>query len=358
MSTATDLRHAVDELYAALAAHDLQPLWTQGRDLMPFHPEPATRAWLWRWHTLRALAESAGELIAIDRGGDRRVLSLSNPGLKGRPFATSTLWGAVQYLGPHESAPAHRHTPGAIRFVLEGDGVWTTVNGDACDMHPGDLVLTPSWNWHDHSNETGRPMIWFDGLDLPTAAALDAIFYEDYPGELRQPVHQAHNASERTFGGRATVPLGTRVATPHSPLLVYRWADTDTALSALLQQEEKAMVSVEFVNPTSGEPALPTLGCEMHRLRSAARTPGQRKVGSSIFVVFRGAGSSVINGERFDWGRGDMFVAPSWALVEHEAEEPTDLFALSDRPVLQRLGLYREETVPQPQSVLHTFQPK
>ena len=77
--------------------------------------------------------------MTIERGGDRRVLALANPGLAGLPYTSSTLWGAIQYLGPGEAAPAHRHTPSAIRFVMVGSGVYTTVNGDACDMEPGDL---------------------------------------------------------------------------------------------------------------------------------------------------------------------------------------------------------------------------
>ncbi len=356
-STATSLEPALEEFYADLAAKDLQPLWTQSRDLMPDHPQPATLPWLWRWPTLRALAERAGQLITVERGGDRRVLSLANPGLHGLPFASSTLWGAVQYLGPRESAPAHRHTPGAIRFVLEGDGVWTTVNGDACDMHRGDLVLTPSWNWHDHNNGSDRPMLWFDGLDLPTVKALDAIFYEDYP-HVTQPVEGAHNASERAFAGRATLPLGRSAAARHSPLLTYRWGDTDRSLAALVESQGGPVVSLEFVNPLSGQAALPTLGCEMYRLLPPDRTPAHRKAGSSVFVVFRGSGSSIINAQRFDWAQGDTFVVPSWAAVEHQASAVSDLFAITDRPILEVLGLFREERLTQPQEVHSVFEPK
>jgi gentisate 1,2-dioxygenase len=127
--------------YRTLQEHNLHPLWPIADQLLTETPQPATRPWMWRWTSLLALAERAGELIAIHEGGDRRVLSLANPGLLGRPFATSTLWGAVQYLNAGEHAPAHRHTPGAIRFILRGDGVHTTVDGDACDMHQGDAQL-------------------------------------------------------------------------------------------------------------------------------------------------------------------------------------------------------------------------
>src|SRR6266487_4392220 len=144
--TRTSEQSRLDQFYADVAGYDLKPLWPVAQELMPLEPKPRTVPWLWRWKTLRELAERSGELITIDRGGDRRVLSLANPG-------------------------------------LEGDGVSTTVDGDACDMHPGDLVLTPSWNWHDHNSSSERSMIWFDGLDMPTVNALDAVFFEQYPDE-------------------------------------------------------------------------------------------------------------------------------------------------------------------------------
>ncbi len=346
-----------DEFCGALAAKDLQPLWTQAARLMPPEPIPRTVPWLWKWSSVLPLARRAGELITIERGGDRRVLALANPGLAGLPYTSSTLWGAYQYLGPHESAPAHRHTPSALRFVVEGSGVWTTVDGDACDMSAGDLVLTPSWTWHDHSNPTDAPMVWFDGLDLPLAAALEAVFFEPHP-ELMQRVQADHNASERVHGGRAVRPLGEPAQPRHSPLLVYRYRDTDAALRDLLRARGGPLASIELVNPSNGASALPTLGCEMHRLVPGACTPARRRVGSSVMVVFSGAGHSVIRGERFDWERGDVFVVPSWAAVEHEAAEPADLFAVTDRPVLEALHLHREETLDAPQQVLRTFSPK
>jgi gentisate 1,2-dioxygenase len=358
---ATDARDTLevsyDEFCGALAAKDLQPLWTQAARLMPREPIPRTLPWLWRWASVLPLARRAGDLITIERGGERRVLALANPGLGGLPYTSSTLWGAYQYLGARESAPAHRHTPSALRFVVEGSGVWTTVDGDACDMGPGDLVLTPSWTWHDHSNPTDVPMVWFDGLDLPLAASLEAVFFEPHP-ELMQAVPADHNASARLFGGRAVRPLGEPPNPRHSPLYVYRRRDTDAALAELLRARGGAQASIEFVNPSNGASVMPTLGCEMHRLVAGQRTPARRRVGSAIFVVFSGAGHSIIGGERFDWERGDVFVVPSWTAVDHEASEPADLFAVTDRPVLEALHLYREEMLDGPQEVLRTFAPR
>lgn len=342
--------------YDDLAAVDLQPLWTQTRSLMPAVPAPAAMPWLWEGETLRALATRARDLITIERGGERRVLALANPGLGGAPFATPTLWGAIQALGPHESAPAHRHTAAAIRFVLEGDGVWTTVDGDACRMHPGDLVLTPAWTFHDHTNDGDEAMLWFDGLDLPLAAALDAIFYENHPA-LNQPV-RGFDLSEQAYAAGGRLPSGTPRDMPHSPLLVYRWEQSDALLSALLAASGGPMASIDFVDPTTGGPALPTMSCALHRLAPGGRSPSRRKTGSSIFVVYRGEGRSVIDGQTFHWTDGDMFVVPSWQSVDHEAEVASDLFEVSDEASLRALRLFREETLDAHQAALSVFAPR
>lgn len=348
----------IADFYRDLDHNDLQPLWTQNKQLMPLEPPARMTPYLWKRKPMVALAERAGELITINRGGDRRVLSLANPSLGGVPYATPTLWGAIQYLNPHESAPGHRHTPGAIRFVLEGTGTWTTVDGDAIDMEEGDLILTPPWHWHDHNNGGDKRMIWFDGLDLPFVKALDAIFFENYPVEELQPI-KGHNQSEVGYGGRGTVPVGAstgQTQTPYSPLLAYRWADTDATLSAMSDATDDAAVRLEFVNPVNGNSVMPTLACEMHRITAGKRTEAARKVGTSVFVALHGSGSTVIDGIRHDWEPGDMFAVPSWAVVDHEAHEQADLFAISDAPILKALSLYREQVVGGAQQVTATFQ--
>jgi gentisate 1,2-dioxygenase len=350
----------LDAFYAELAAARLQALWTITEDLLPAEPRPAAVPWLWPAATMRPLAERAIRLVPVERGGERRVLSLVNPGLGGRPYAAGTLWGAIQCLGPHESAPAHRHTPGAIRFILEGAGVWTTVDGDACDMGPGDLILTPAWAWHDHVNGGDESMFWFDGLDLPMIQALDAIFFEPHP-DLQQPVKGEHNTSERAYraaAGRFTPDQVTDATEPiSSPLLIYRWADTDAELARLAARTGRAAVSLEFTNPETGTSVLPTLACGMHRIAGGHATLPVRRTGNTVYVVFRGEGYTVMGGQRFDWRAGDMFVAPSWTPVDHHAGTQADLFSIGDAPVLRALGVYREETLAAPQTVTSTFQP-
>ena len=341
----------LDSLYSDIATADLQPLWTQ-TGLLPATPNRLTPH-IWRWKTLRDLAERSGELVGIDRGGDRRVLSLSHPDLGGLPFATHTLWAAVQFLRGGELAPAHRHTPAALRFVLEGSGVWTLVDGDPVHMAPGDLVLTPSWAWHEHHNPGTEPMIWFDGLDLPLVRNLDAVFFEPGGEELSsyEPTLASH--SEGRYGGAGLLPGGVEPAIVRDPatgrssqLLAYRWAATDAALSRLIESTGRRQASVRYADPASGRDIMPTLRAEMHRVLAGHRTPTTRSAGSGIWVVYRGSGATVIDGRRFRWTAGDMFVIPSWAAVDHEADGDADLFLLSDGAVLDALGLARtrEET--------------
>ncbi len=230
MSLSHTVEVGYDEFCGALAAHDLKPLWKIARQLMPEVPLATTEAWLWKWDHILPLAIRAGEIITIERGGDRRVLALANPGLKGLPFTSTTLWGALQYLGPGESAPAHRHTPSAIRFVLSGSGVYTTVNGDACDMEAGDLILTPNWNWHDHNNQSDKPMLWFDGLALPLLTTLESIFFKTTLDQLQ--LVESRNRSEQGFAGVGLRELGVSSPVAHSPLLRYRWGETERTLEA------------------------------------------------------------------------------------------------------------------------------
>ncbi|WP_043453913.1 cupin domain-containing protein [Streptomyces fulvoviolaceus] len=345
---------ALDTLYEDIAHKDLQPLWELSGLLTP---TPSVKAVPYRWSgkELRDLGERAGELVPIDRGGDRRVLSLSNPGLDGAPYATATLWGAVQYLGAGETAPAHRHTPAALRFVLEGEGVWTLVDGDPLHMAAGDLILTPSWTWHEHHNPGDTPVTWFDALDLPLVEALDAVFFEPGDGRTAQGATAERSASERQFGGGpGLLPGGASAPAPaHSPLLRYRWADTDRTLAGQLTEpsSEAARTGhahIRFADPTNGRDVLPTLRCEMHRYLPGHTAPEQRHTGSVLIAVFHGTGVVVLDGVRHDVAPGDLIAVPSWTSQRVLADGPLDLFTVSDTPVLEALGLYRTEQVSDP----------
>ncbi len=333
----------VDEFYKMVAEKDLQPLWTQ-KGLMLGEPPIRDVPFHWRWSDIKKLSERSGELIPIDRGGDRRVLSLTNPGLGGLPYASTTLWGAIQYLGPQEVAPAHRHSAAALRFVVEGSGVWTLVNGDPVAMEPGDLVLTPNWTWHEHHNPGDTPMMWFDALDLPLIRSVDALFYEDGPDFMVNRLVDAVSSSELEFGGGAgLVPFDMEDEQPnHSPLLAFRWKDTERTLESLLSRRQDGYAALRFSDPTNGKDVMPTMRCSMHRVAAGSEISPRQTTGSSIWLTFAGSARVSVGESEFQLEHGDLFVVPSWASMALSANEQTDLFCVSDAPVLEALGLMRQ----------------
>ena len=185
--------------YAELERHHLVALWNVNKSLLPKEPRSRCVPHLWRWDTMLPLVRRAAEVAPLSRAAERRVLGFINPGLPDRFGATHTLWAGFQYVLPREVAPAHRHSPAAIRFVIQGEGAFTTVDGDKCLMGRGDLVLTPPWTWHDHGHEGAEPMIWLDGLDLPLVAEMEATFFEPFAGDV-QPLLKPVGDSESRYG--------------------------------------------------------------------------------------------------------------------------------------------------------------
>ena len=351
---------ALERLYADFAAAHMTPLWTQRAGLMPPSPEPDAVPMLWRWSTLYPLAARSGELVPVGRGGERRAIALANPGLPGTAYATPTLWAAIQYLGPREEAPAHRHTQTAFRFVVEGEGVWTNVEGadgqvDPIAMRRGDLLLTPGMAFHEHHNTTDHPMAWIDGLDIPLVRQLDAGFFEFGPEVLATTETPAVSRNERLWGHPGLRPVGAPDASA-SPLKAYRWAHTDAAVTAQLALEREGRpgvvspghAAVRFSNPATGGDALPTMRCEMHRLAPGAATETVRVVGSAVWQVFSGSGTVSVGSERYELATGDLFAVPSWAPVTIHTDGGLDAFRFSDDPVFDALGLARAERAPAP----------
>jgi gentisate 1,2-dioxygenase len=339
---------ALDDFYGDLADGYLQPLWEM-HGLLTAEPEVATVPYRWRAAELNKMAQRAGDLIPISRGGDRRVLALSNPGLSGAPYISSTLWAAVQFLLPGETAPPHRHTPAALRFILDGAGVYTVVDGDAIPMARGDLVLTPAWTFHEHHNPGAESMMWLDVLDLPVVAALDAVFFQ--PGDQPAPVTRPRRSTaERLYGqGPGVVPAGFGAAQhvlPQSPLTVYRWADTDAALSGLLEATGSTEATLRFQDPTRARDVMPTLRCEMTRLTAGASGTAHRQTGSRVCAILNGHGAVDVGDARFDIEAGDIYVVPSWSTCQlHSGTVDLDMFTCSDAAVLDALALFRSEVV-------------
>jgi gentisate 1,2-dioxygenase len=340
------------ELYQGFENEQLVPLWTEIGDLMPTSPQPAAIAHVWRWANLLRLAEQAGELVPVGRGGERRAIALANPGLGGAPYATPTLWAAIQYLNPREDAPVHRHTQHAFRFVVEGEGVWTVVDGDPVAMRRGDFLLTPGWCFHGHHNQSDTPMAWLDGLDIPYVHAMGSAFFETGPHEMSDRSSPAKSRAERLWAHPGLRPVSHPGNTPSSPIAAYRWEHTDAALADQLSLEsegypgvvEPGHAAVRFSNPTSGGDVLPTMRAEMHRLRESTVTTARREVGSAVWQVFDGTGRVRLDEQEWTIQRGDLFAVPSWVPLTITAHSELDLFRFSDTPIFERLHADRSET--------------
>jgi gentisate 1,2-dioxygenase len=346
----------LEELYRGFERELLVPLWTEIGDLMPLHPRTKASAHLWRWANLVALADRAGHLVPVGRGGERRAIALANPSLGGKPYVTPTLWAAIQYLMPGEDAPEHRHTQHAFRFVVEGEGVWTVVNGDPVRMSRGDFLPQSGWNWHAHHNAASAPMAWIDGLDIPFQYYMESQFFEYGRDEITkmEKATPEYSRAERLWGYPGLRPVSQPDALTATPLLAYRWVDTDRALSEQLALEVEGHpgtlspghAAVRFTNPTNGKDVLPTIRAEMHRVRRGAETVVRREVGSSVYQVFDGSGAVTVGDQMWDVTRGDMFIVPSWVPFSAKAEasrsdSPLDLFRFSDAPIFEALHAQR-----------------
>lgn len=350
---------ALEQLYRDFESELLIPLWTEIGDLMPAHPRSRATPHLWRWNALRRLAEQAGALVPVGRGGERRAIALANPSLGGRPFATPTLWAAIQYLLPGEDAPEHRHTQHAFRFVVEGSGVWTVVGGDAVPMNRGDFLPQAGWSWHAHHNATSAPMAWIDGLDIPFQYTSESQFFQFGRDEISEAERGTPDRSraERLWAHPGLIPVGLRHTAPGTPLLAYKWEHTDRALAEQLELEragfagtvEPGHAAVRFSNPVDGGDVLPTIRAEFHRINRGSETAPVHETGSSVYQVFDGAGTVTVGDSSWAVTRGDLFVVPSWHPFSARSEAgpsdsdsgALDLFRFSDSPIFEALRLDR-----------------
>jgi len=332
--------------YARIEQQRLTPLWESLHALVPPQPRPKAVAAIWKYEHVRPLVMEAGQVISAEEAV-RRVLILENPGLKGLSSITSTLYAGLQLILPGEVAPSHRHAQSALRFIVEGKGAYTAVNGERTTMHPGDFIITPSWTWHDHGNPSaadgGEPVVWLDGLDIPLLAHLDAGFAENYP-EAVQPVTRPEGNSFARFGHNMG-PVRQRVTDPTSPIFSYPYARSREALDQLYRQGELDAwdgVKLRYVNPATGGWPMPTMATFMQFLPAGFEGRTYRSTDATIFSVVEGRGTVRIGDSTFQFGPRDTFVVPSWQPVQLAATGDAVLFSYSDRPVQDALNLLRE----------------
>ena len=245
---------------------------------------------------------------------------------------------------PGEIAPCHRHAASALRFVIEGSGAYTAVEGERTTMHPGDFILTPSWTYHDHGNPGGEPVVWLDGLDVPIVNLFDTSFLERYPDET-QPNTIAEGDALMRYGANM-LPVDYTPATSSSPVFNYPYSRSREALEQLYRDGPVHAchgVKMRYVNPATGGYPMPTIGAFLQLLPRGFRGERHRATDATVYSVVEGSGRTRVGDQSFDWGPRDIFVAPSWYPVSHQADQEAVMFSFSDRPAQKALGLWREE---------------
>jgi gentisate 1,2-dioxygenase len=327
---------AMSDFHAAMAAASVSALWEQegGRHNAP--PEPAH---VWRWATMNPLIDAAVQQTDMNNA-ERRVLVLDNPSFAGteRFGACTNLTVNLQVLMPGERARPHRHSMNALRFALEGDGAVTVVEGKPCEMLRGDMILTPAWTWHEHAHDGRQRAIWVDVLDVPIHRYLDNSVFE--PGPAHDMVELP---PEGAFAAAGLAPDSPTAVKPYSPMFRYPW---DAAVKALEVMPAAADGSrrLRYVNPVTGGPVMATIDCYLLGLSPGMATRPLRTNSNAACVVVDGEGTSTIGETTLSWGPNDIFTLPHNQWVSHKAAgKPARLFQITDREMLRRLDILREE---------------
>ncbi|MGK2909485.1 MAG: gentisate 1,2-dioxygenase [Sphingobium sp.] len=337
---------ALEDFYVRADRLGLSPLWLSLAGLVPAEPKSPAVPSIWRYADTRPYLIEASSLIGTEEA-ERRVLMLENAALRGEAKITRSLYAGLQIIQPGEVAHRHRHAASALRFIIEGQGGWTSVDGERTYMEPGDFVVTPSWTWHEHGNEGTGAVVWLDGLDVHIVNLLDASFRQDQD-DAPAPPQRLTGASERQFGANM-LPVNCNRNRITSPLFNYPYAKAREALSGLARDmpcDSHFGYRLRYSNPLNGDWAIATIATWMQLFPTGFRTADYRSTDGTLFVVVEGAGRSNIGGVSLQWTKGDVFVVPSWVTHHHEMFEESVLFGASDRAVQEKLGLWREHRQP------------
>lgn len=306
------------DFYRRIGKLNAAPLWEVLSEIVGAHPHPASVPALWRYDELRPFLMESGQLITA-REAERRVLMLENPGYPGASRIAQSIYAGLQLVLPGEYTNSHRHAATALRFIIEGEGAYTAVDGERVSMHPGDLVLTPHWTFHDHGNPGDSPVVWLDGLDIPLVNFFDSSFAEHLPDEATQTSAESEASA-----------------------FAFRYAPAREALSQVESLHPCHGVKREYTG-SNGASVTATLGAWLQRLPARFRGAPYRSTDSTVYCVAEGSGSSRIGDHSLEWSERDIFVVPPWSTVSHEATEESVLFSFSDRPAQKALGLWREQ---------------
>ncbi|MBP0495895.1 cupin domain-containing protein [Pararoseomonas indoligenes] len=306
---------SLPELYGLLEPLSVGPGWAKPTPSIWPSPKETFRPAHWDYACAKAALDAAGHLVDT-KLAERRNLILANP-VEGNTYATArTLVAAYQMILPGEQARSHRHTPNALRLIVDAEpGTYTVVDGERLPMLPGDVLLTPNWRWHGHGNDGTAPAYWIDVLDAPLVQLLEPMFLEHHP-EVYEPVR----------------------ATAETSPMWFPWAETQRRLEAAAPTPEGPWGTAVAL----GDPAMETIGLAMMRLSPGIATAPHRTTANNVFAVVQGEGESSVDGESISWRRGDVFVVPAWRPQSHRSDDGAVLLRVTDEPAMARLGFLRE----------------
>ncbi|MGH7826471.1 MAG: cupin domain-containing protein [Candidatus Binatia bacterium] len=328
----------VAELDGELEKNQLSGFW---KTRVPSHASEAP--YLWKWEALLDGLMKASETIGIEQA-ERRAIRLVSPHLPIKS-TSHTLQFTFSIVNPGEIARAHRHNMAAIRFVVQGRGAYTAVAGERFPMEPGDLILTPNWAWHDHHNESEDPIIWLDGLDGPLIQSLNVLFFEEYEKPEQPITRQPGESLSRLGFARSPKPDEAHL---RGVPFRYAWKDTYKALKTMTDNDRDSHdgTLLRFINPATGGFTYPTMSCEIQLFKARERTRVHRHTSTALYHVFQGHGRTAVGEGYLEWKKGDSFVVPLWQWHSHEnlSDEEAVLFSINDRPAMEALQLYREES--------------
>lgn len=344
-----DVQATRQAFYDRIGTRSLAPLWEVMKGLVPPEPRPSPAAHVWHYDDVRPYLMEAGALLTAEEA-ERRVLVLENPALRGKSRATATLYAGIQLVLPGEVAPAHRHTASALRFVLESGGGHTAVGGERTTMRPGDFVITPSWAWHDHGNDTGGPVVWMDILDVPMVNFFETGFSQHH-NEMTQSISRPENDALARYGAGLLPVTGGGPFGKTSPIFNYPYDRTRAALAAVARAGAEAgdldphwAATLRYANPLDGGWAMPTIASWMTHVPSGVATAPIRSTDGIVVAVAEGRGTVRTGDTTLSFGPRDVFVIPNWTWRSIAADEDCFLFCSSDRVTQEKLGLWREET--------------
>ena len=339
------------DFYGRIGKENLAPLWEVLKGIVPSQPSPQMVPYLWDFDALKKFVLESGGLLTAEEA-ERRVLVLENPTLRGKSLITDVLYGGWQLILPGELAPAHRHSQSALRYVLDGEGAYTAVHGEKTTMKPGDFVITPAWTWHDHGNDSDKPMIWLDVLDVSIVAHFRGQFREDWD-EARFPVSRPEGDALARYGS-GLMPIeykGLADSPLTSPVFNYPYDRTREVMYRLSRTSEADPhhgFKLRYVNPVDGGWAMPTIATWMQWLPKGMSTQPWQCTDGLGFVCREGHGETRVampDGSQtvLKWKANDTFVVPGWAKHTHHASDEAVLFGFSDRSAQEKLGLWREK---------------